>query len=180
MSIGISRRITCLILLIGTCAATAAQRSTLRENFGVGQERTLISTDGSYFASDPANADQNKRFALGFDVIVEAKTVRLFLKRAKGRNYDNDQEANYFTLSSCLLDEKRKCGRLSMPIPLRSVDVEVGKAQEPAAILLANPGPPLAYETQPYYDVYSPTFSPKLLIKVANEQQQKALQSLLK
>ncbi|MBV9927553.1 MAG: hypothetical protein JOZ96_21225 [Acidobacteria bacterium] len=56
----------CLLLLAG--AGVRAQRSTLGDNFGVGKERTLVSRDGAYFASDAANADQKKRFALGFEV----------------------------------------------------------------------------------------------------------------
>lgn len=169
----------CLILFIGIRVGATIQRSTLSENFGVGKERSLVNNDGAYFVSDPANVDQSKRFVLGFEVTAESKAVRLFLKRAKGVNSDNDQEAKYFTLSSCVLDDKRKCGKLSTPIPLRAVVVEIGKEQQPTAILIANEGVPLAYEVRPYYDVYSPTLSPRLLIKVANEQQQKVLRSLL-
>jgi hypothetical protein len=140
----------------------------------------LVSNDGSYFASDPTNADRNKQFILGFDVTAETKTVRLFLKRAEGKNSDTDQTAKYFTLSSCVLDDKRKCGKQSPPIPLRAVDVEIGKAQQPTAILITSFSGPLDYGAKPYYDLYSPTFSPRLLIKVSNESQRKALQSLLK
>ncbi|MFL6331880.1 MAG: hypothetical protein ACJ754_00895 [Pyrinomonadaceae bacterium] len=170
----------CVPLLVGAVAGVRAQRSTLGDNFGVGKERTLVSRDGAYFASDPANADQKKRFVLGFEVTAESKTVRLALKKTKGLSYGDNQEATYFTLSSCVLDEQLKCGKLSTPIPLRSVEVEVGKEQQPTAILIATAGAPLGYGARPYYDVYSPTFSPKLLIKVSNEQQQQSLRSLLK
>ena len=170
----------CLILLIGTVAGVRAQSSTLGDNFGVGKERALVSKDGAYFASDPTNADQKKRFVLGFDVSVASRTVRLLLKKTKGVNYDNNQEQTYFTLSSCVLDEGLKCGKLSAPVPLRSVDVEVGKGQQLTAILIATAGAPVGSGARPYYDVYSPTFSPRLLIKVSNEQQQQSLLSLLK
>jgi predicted metal-binding protein len=170
----------CLILLIGSGVEVMAQRSTLADNFGVGKERTLVSRDGAYFASDPTNADQKKRFVLGFEVSAEPGTVRLVLKRVKGINYDNNQDATYFTVSSCVLDEEQKCGKMSAPVPLRSVDVEVGKGQQLTTILIATAGAPLGAGARPYYDVYSPTFSPRLLIKVSNEQQQQSLRSLLK
>lgn len=170
----------CLLLLGGGGVGVRAQRSTLGDNFGVGKERTLVSRDGAYFASDAENADQKKRFVLGFEVANESKTVRLVLKKAKGVNYDNNQEATYFTLSSCVLDEELKCGKLSAPIPLRLVEVEVGKAERPTATLLATAGAPVEYGAKQYYDVYSPTFSPRLLIKVSTEQQQQSLRSLLK
>lgn len=179
MSMGITGKSICLILLIVTCASAMIQRSTLIENFGVGKERILVSNDGAYFASDTTNADQKKRFILGFEATAESKTVRLILKRAKGTNYDNNQEATYFTLSSCVLDDKLKCGKLSAPIPLRAVDVEVGKGPQPTAIIIKTFSGPLNSGSSPYYDVYSPTFSPRLLIKVPNEQQQKALRFLL-
>ena len=170
----------CLILLIGTGIGVRAQRSTLGANFGVGKERTLISRDGAYFASDATNPDQKKRFALGFEVAAESRTVRLVLKKAKGLNYDNNQEATYFTLSSCVLDEGLKCGKLSAPIPLRSVEVEVVDGQQLTASLVATAGAPLGDGARQYYDVYSPTFSPRLLIKVSSEQQRQSLRSLLK
>ena len=170
----------CLILLLGAGVGVRAQRSTLGDNFGVGKERTLVSRDGAYFASDMTNADQKKRFVLGFEVAAESKTVRLVLKKAKGLNYDNNQETTYFTLSSCVLDEALKCGKLSTPIPLRLIDVEVGKGKQLTATLIATAGAPVGYGARNYYDVYSPTFSPRLLIKVADEQQQQSLRSLLK
>ncbi|HZG54778.1 MAG TPA: hypothetical protein VEZ40_21925 [Pyrinomonadaceae bacterium] len=173
-----SCKVICLMWLVGVCAGATFQRSTLNDNFGVGKERTLVGDDGSYFAADPANADPNKRLVLGFEVMAESKAVRLFLRKTKGRNYDNNQEATYFTLSSCVLDSNHKCGKGSVPVPLRGVDVEVGKTTQPTATLVTTFYGPLNSGARPYYDVYSPTFSPKLLIKVANEQQQKALQSL--
>lgn len=169
----------CLMLLLGGGAGAVVQRSTLMENFGVGKERTLVGSDGAYFASDPANADEKRRFVLGFDAAAESKRVRLIVRRAKGRNHDNNQEATYFTVSSCVLDDKLKCGKLSAPIPLRAVEVEIGKGQEPTATVVVSFSGPLNYGASPYYEVYSPTFSPRLLIKVSSEQQQKALRSLL-
>lgn len=170
----------CLILLVGAGVAVRAQRATLGDNFGVGKERTLVSRDGAYFASDPMNVDQKKRFALGFEVAAESRTVRLILKKTKGRNYDNNQETTYFTVSSCVLDEALKCGKLSTPIPLRLIEVEVWKGEQLTATLMATAGAPVGYGARDYYDVYSPTFSPKLLIKVTSEQQQQSLRSLLK
>ena len=167
-------------LFLGVCVAATPQRSTLGDNFGVGQERSLVGSGGAYFSSDPANADPEKRFVLGFEVAVESKSVRLWLRKVGGRNVDTDMEAKYFTLSSCVLDDKRRCGKPSTPIPLRAVDVEIGSRPQPTAILVTSFSGPLTYGAKPYYDVYSPTFSPRLLIKVPNEAQQKALQALLK
>jgi hypothetical protein len=184
MNLRIMGKIIYLVLFTGICAGATIQRSTLSENFGVEKERTLVRNDGAYFTSDSENSDKSKRFVLGFDVTVESKTVRLFLKRAKGISSDaslNNLEVKYITVSSCVLDEKRKCGKQSIPIPLRSVGVEIGEeGQQPTAILITTFSGPLNNGAKPYYDVYSPTFSPRMLIKVANEQQQKALQSLLR
>jgi hypothetical protein len=104
MKVEILVKIICLLFFISVCSGAIIQQSTLRENFGVGQERTLVNNNGAYFASDPANLDHNKRFVLGFDVTTGPKTVRLFIKKAKGKNYDNDQDDEYFTLSSCVLN----------------------------------------------------------------------------
>lgn len=173
-------RLAWLVLFLGVCAGATPQRSTLGDNFGVGQERRLVGSGGAYFSSDPANPDPEKRFVLGFEVAVESKAVRLWLRKVEGRNVDTDMEAKYFTLSSCVLDDKRKCGKSSTPVPLRTVNVEIGGQAQPTAILIPSAAAPMTYQTKPYYDVYSPTFSPRLLIKVPNEAQQKALQSLLK
>lgn len=58
-------RLAWLVLFLGVCAGATPQRSTLGDNFGVRQERSLVGSGGAYFSSDPANADPEKRFVLG-------------------------------------------------------------------------------------------------------------------
>jgi hypothetical protein len=60
------------------------------------------------------------------------------------------------------------------------VKVEIRGDPQPTATLMISTAVPLQNRGMPYYDVYSPTFSPTLLMKVANEQQKKALEFLFK